>query len=149
MLLFHGRRTTFNAGVGVRSGFTRGAGLVTFVTMLYPVAWGLSEGGNVISPTREMIFYGILDLVLGPVFLYYFVWGLRKTDYGLFGLHSGKYTDGPHGTGSGSAGFGRGNGVGGNAISGNGVGNNGMTGAHGIGHNNMTNAGPGSNATAV
>lgn len=72
--------------------------------MLYPVAWGLSEGGNVISPTREMIWYGILDLVLGPIFLYYFVWGLRNSDYGLFGLRSGKYTDGPHGTGFGTYG---------------------------------------------
>jgi len=98
MLLFHGRRTTFNAGTGVRSGFTRGAGFVAFITMLYPIAWGCSEGGNVISPTQEMIWYGILDILLGPVFLYYFVWGLRNVDYGLFGLHSGKYTDGPYGT---------------------------------------------------
>lgn len=72
--------------------------------MLYPVAWGVSEGGNVISPTKEMIFYGVLDLVLGPLFLYYFVWGLRNVDYGLFGFHSGKYTDGAYGTTGGAPG---------------------------------------------
>lgn len=34
----------------------------------YGVAWGLSEGGNVISPAEEAVFYGILDLLGGPVF---------------------------------------------------------------------------------
>ncbi|KAF7793033.1 hypothetical protein EIP86_004138 [Pleurotus ostreatoroseus] len=101
-LLGHGPRTTFNAGAGVRSGYVRGAGFIAFITMLYPIAWGVSEGGNVISPTGEMIWYGILDLILGPLFLYYFVFALRNIDYGLFGFHSGKYTDGPYGaTGAG------------------------------------------------
>ena len=106
MLLGHGPRTAFNAGARVRTGYIRGAGYVAFLTMLYPIAWGCSEGGNVISPTHEMIWYGILDLLLGPVFLYYFVWGLRSVDYGLFGLHSGKYTDGPYGATAGSGGAG-------------------------------------------
>lgn len=35
---------------------------------IYPVAWGLSEGSNVISVTGEMIFYGILDILTKPVF---------------------------------------------------------------------------------
>lgn len=112
-LLGHGPRTTFNAGAGIRSGYVRGAGFVAFLTMLYPICWGCSEGGNVISPTGEMIWYGILDLLLGPVFLYYFVWGLRNVDYGLWGFNSGKYTDGPYGvTGAGGLG---GAGYGGNA----------------------------------
>ncbi|KAI0763681.1 hypothetical protein BC629DRAFT_1682186 [Irpex lacteus] len=105
-LLFHGPRTAFNAGAGIRSGYIRGAAFVAFITMLYPICWGVSEGGNVISPTKEMIFYGILDLLLGPVFLYYFVWGLRKVDYGLFGFNSGRHTDGPYGSGSGYSGAG-------------------------------------------
>ncbi|KAG7194808.1 uncharacterized protein KQ657_004489 [Scheffersomyces spartinae] len=33
------------------------------VWLLYPVCWGLSEGGNVIKPTSEAVFYGILDLI--------------------------------------------------------------------------------------
>ncbi|TCD60425.1 hypothetical protein EIP91_010077 [Steccherinum ochraceum] len=98
-LLGHGPRTHFNAGSGVRSGYVRGSGLVVFITMLYPIAWGCSEGGNVISPTREMIWYGVLDLILGPLFLYYFLFRLRSVDYGTFGFHSGKYTDGEYGQG--------------------------------------------------
>ncbi|KAI0818569.1 heat shock protein 30 [Irpex lacteus] len=105
VLLFHGPSTTFAAGQGMRTGFIRGAGFAAFITMLYPIAWGCSEGGNVISPTGEMIWYGILDLILGPLFLFYFVWGLRNVDYGAFGLHSGKYTDGPYGNGGSAAGF--------------------------------------------
>ena len=89
----------------MRTGFTRSAGFVAFVTMLYPIAWGCAEGGNVISPTGEMIWYGTLDLILGPTFLFFFVWGLRNVDYGAFGLHSGKYTDGPYGSGGSAAGF--------------------------------------------
>lgn len=132
VLLFHGPRTTFNAGAGVRSGYVRGAGFVAFFTMLYPIAWGCSEGGNLISPTHEMIWYGILDLILGPLFLYYFVWGLRNVDYGLFGLHSGKYTDGPYGT------------------AGTGYGQGALGGTRGVGTGpNMTTAGPGATATRV
>ncbi|KAL6453693.1 HSP30 30 kDa heat shock protein [Candida maltosa Xu316] len=33
------------------------------VWILYPIAWGLSEGGNVIQPDSEAVFYGILDLI--------------------------------------------------------------------------------------
>ncbi len=104
VLLGHGPRSTFNAGGGVRSGYIRGAGFVALLTMIYPIAWGCCEGGNVVSPTGEMIWYGILDLLLGPVFLFYFVWGLRGVDYGLFGLNSGKYTDGPYGSAGGAPG---------------------------------------------
>jgi len=100
-LLGHGPRTTFNAGAGVRTGYIRGAGLIVFITMLYPIAWGVSEGGNQISPTGEMIWYGILDLILGPLFLFYFVFGLRNVDYGAFGFHSGKFSDGPYGAAGG------------------------------------------------
>ncbi|KAG5421952.1 HSP31 [Candida metapsilosis] len=33
------------------------------VWILYPICWGLSEGGNVIQPDSEAVFYGILDLI--------------------------------------------------------------------------------------
>lgn len=40
-----------------------------------------------------MIWYGILDIFSGPIFLFFFLWELRGVDYATFGLHSGKYTD--------------------------------------------------------
>ncbi|KAI1282879.1 bacteriorhodopsin [Xylaria sp. FL0933] len=45
---------------------------------LYPVAWGLSEGGNVIHPDSEAIFYGILDVMAKIVFTGLLLWGHRK-----------------------------------------------------------------------
>ncbi|KAL7283338.1 hypothetical protein ACG7TL_002767 [Trametes sanguinea] len=102
VLLGHGPRTTFAAGGVVRSGYIRSSAYLAFFLMLYPIAWGVSEGGNVISPTGEMIWYGILDIFLGPIFLFIFLWGLRSVDYGAFGLASGKYTDAAYG-GAGAA----------------------------------------------
>ncbi|KIP11031.1 hypothetical protein PHLGIDRAFT_28161 [Phlebiopsis gigantea 11061_1 CR5-6] len=93
VLLGHGPRTTFNAGPGLRSGYLRGSGLLSFILVLYPIGWALSEGGNVISSTSEMVWYGVLDLVLGPFFLFYVVFGIRNIDYNTFGLQSLKYSD--------------------------------------------------------
>ncbi|KAI0637041.1 heat shock protein 30 [Trametes polyzona] len=106
VLLGHGPRSTFAAGGVVRSGYVRSAGYLSLLLLIYPIAWGCSEGGNVVSPTGEMIWYGILDLLAGPVFLFLFLWGLRTVEYGAFGLASGKYTDG-YGAGAG-AGYGNG-----------------------------------------
>ncbi|KAH8107226.1 heat shock protein 30 [Cristinia sonorae] len=132
-LLGHGPRTTFNAGAGVRSGYVRGAGFVAFITMMYPIAWALNEGSNKISPNGEMIWYGILDLLLGPLFLYYFIFGLRKVDYGAWGFHSGKYSDGPYGNtgGHGVGGHGGGN-------YGNNVAGDADYGTRGVGHTPVT-----------
>lgn len=122
----------------------RGAGFVAFLTMLYPIVWGLSEGGNRISPNAEMIWYGILDLLLGPLFLYYFVWGLRAVDYGLFGLHSGKYSDGPFGTNVGGAGPYNGTGAGYGEKNRVGMGGAGVApGATSMGPNTAARTGPG------
>ncbi|KAI0781009.1 hypothetical protein BD413DRAFT_17876 [Trametes elegans] len=103
VLLGHGPRSTFAAGGVVRSGYLRSSGYLSLLLLLYPIAWGCSEGGNVISPTGEMIWYGILDLLAGPVFFFLFLWGFRSVDYGAFGLVSSKYTDG-HGAGAGGYG---------------------------------------------
>jgi bacteriorhodopsin len=39
-----------------------------FFWTIYPIAWGLCEGSNLISVTGEIIFYGILDIFTKPVF---------------------------------------------------------------------------------
>ncbi|KAI0797930.1 heat shock protein 30 [Abortiporus biennis] len=93
VLLWHAPHTTFPAGGELRTGYFRSAGYLAFMLITYPIAWACSEGGNVITPTSEMIWYGILDILAGPVFLFLFLWHLRSIDYKSFGLHSGKYTD--------------------------------------------------------
>lgn len=37
---------------------------ITLIWILYPIAWGLSEGGNVIQVDSEAAFYGVLDIIL-------------------------------------------------------------------------------------
>ena len=54
--------------------------------MLYPIAWGVCEGGNVISPDSEAIFYGILDLIAKPVFGALLLFGHRNIDPARLGL---------------------------------------------------------------
>ncbi|KAH9900995.1 heat shock protein 30 [Cubamyces lactineus] len=93
VLLWHGPHTTFAAGGVLRTGYLMAAGYLSFLLLLYPIAWACAEGGNVITVTSEMIWYGILDILAGPVFLFFFLWELRGVDYATFGLHSGKYTD--------------------------------------------------------
>jgi bacteriorhodopsin len=64
-----------------------------FIWLLYPVCWGLSEGSNTITVTSEMVFYGILDLFAGPVFLFGFLFGVEDLEYDTLGLQSGKASD--------------------------------------------------------
>ncbi|GBE81920.1 heat shock protein 30 [Sparassis latifolia] len=90
VLLLHGPRASFAADL--RAGYFMCAGWLSFITLLYPISWALSEGGNVIKPTSEMIFYGILDLLAGPLFLCVFLFSLRSVDYAAFSLQSGKYS---------------------------------------------------------
>jgi bacteriorhodopsin len=41
---------------------------ILFFWSIYPIAWGLCEGSNVLSVTDEMIFYGVLDIFTKPIF---------------------------------------------------------------------------------
>ncbi len=61
------------------------------IWMLYPVSWGLCEGGNVIDPNREAIFYGVLDLLAKPGFGALLIWGHRNLDPGRLGLNIHDY----------------------------------------------------------
>ena len=77
----------------MRTGYIGGSGYVVLITLLYPICWACSEGGNVISVTSEMVWYGVLDLMLGPFFLYYYIFSMRNVEYDAFGLQSWKYSD--------------------------------------------------------
>ena len=72
-----------------------------FLWFLYPIAWGLCEGGNVIAPDSEAIFYGILDIMAKPVFGAMLLWGHRNIDPGRLGLHIRDYGDDPAAYGAG------------------------------------------------
>jgi bacteriorhodopsin len=65
--------------------------LLLFIWMLYPIAWGLDDGGNKISVTSGFIFYGILDLITVPVLGFLFLALGRSWDYGALGLQFTQY----------------------------------------------------------
>ncbi|KZO93128.1 hypothetical protein CALVIDRAFT_566839 [Calocera viscosa TUFC12733] len=60
--------------------------ILSFLWLLHPIAWGLSDGGNVIHPDSEMVFYSILDILAKPVFIFIHIASLRGVDMSRFGL---------------------------------------------------------------
>ncbi|KIK25835.1 hypothetical protein PISMIDRAFT_28737 [Pisolithus microcarpus 441] len=88
-LFAHSLRYPFRVGQNVRSGYWGLGAYVGFIWTLYPICWGLSEGSNTISPTSEMVFYGILDIMAGPLFLFFYmlrVSTLQSADLGAASL---------------------------------------------------------------
>jgi len=61
-------------------------GLTTVVWFLYPIAWGVAEGGNVITSDGEAVFYGILDIIAKPVFGFVTLFGHRNIDPARLGI---------------------------------------------------------------
>jgi bacteriorhodopsin len=64
-----------------------------FLWFIYPIAWGLCEGGNVISPDSEAVFYGVLDILAKPVFGALLLFGHRNIDPAALGLNIRDYED--------------------------------------------------------
>ncbi|KAN0062043.1 hypothetical protein ACQY0O_006038 [Thecaphora frezii] len=93
-LFVPGLRSSGRFGAGYRTAYLGGVSYLGLLWLLYPVCWGLSEGGNVIRPSSEMLFYGILDLLTKPVFCLYHLFMLRNCEYDAMDLRSGKASEG-------------------------------------------------------
>ena len=74
-------------GPDVSRVFTMCGVLTLFLWFLYPIAWGVAEGGNVIHPDSEAIFYGILDLIAKPVFGFMLIFGHKNITAAQLGLN--------------------------------------------------------------
>jgi bacteriorhodopsin len=74
-LLFPARQHAASLGGSIYRTYLRCGTAIVFLWLLYPIAWGCSEGGNVIAPDSEAIFYGIIDLLSKPVFCFLLLWG--------------------------------------------------------------------------
>jgi len=83
-LLLPARRKAALIGNDVGRAYLPCAAYISFLWLLYPIAWGLSEGGNVIAPDSEAVFYGVLDFLSKPVFAALLLWQLRKIDFVRF-----------------------------------------------------------------
>jgi len=144
-LAWEARKHASSLGADVGRTFLMCGALTTFLWCLYPIAWGVCEGGNIISPDSEAVFYGILDVFAKPVFGALLLFGHRNIDPARLGLSIRDYDDDPavHGGIKGEK-HGHGNGV---------TGHNGTTpvtgnGVH-DGHAGTTTATPATTSTAV
>jgi len=77
--------------VGISRDHTLLAGWVNFLWLLYPIAFGLTDGGNRIGVTPGFIFFGILDVLLVPVLGFAFITIARRWDYGRLNLAFTRY----------------------------------------------------------
>ncbi|KAK5136142.1 hypothetical protein LTR08_003979 [Meristemomyces frigidus] len=91
VLVWEGRRHANVMGADIGKTFLLCGSLTAFLWTLYPIAWGVCEGGNVITPDSEAVFYGILDLLAKPVFGALLIWGHRGIDPARLGLNIHDY----------------------------------------------------------
>jgi len=94
ILLWPAMRSVTLLGPDFKRAYVTSAVILSVVWTGYPIAWGLADGGNYITPTAEMVFYGVLDFVAKPVFTLFHVYMLSKVDYTKMQLQSGKFSEG-------------------------------------------------------
>ncbi|KAF5267721.1 hypothetical protein BFJ68_g887 [Fusarium oxysporum] len=82
---------TSAARLGLSRDYLMLAGWVNLLWMLYPIAYGISDGGNVVGVTGSFIFFGILDVLLIPGLAFAFMFLSRRWDYGALNLHFTQY----------------------------------------------------------
>lgn len=86
-ILIDGRRHAAALGGAPKKAFNLGGVWLIGLWFLYPIAWGLCEGGNVIHPDSEAIFYGILDVLAKPGFGFLLILLHRNISAAELGLH--------------------------------------------------------------
>jgi len=87
-ILYDGRAYARVLGADVLRIFNILAAWTILLWTVYPVIWGVSEGGNIIPPDSEAVSYGVLDLLTKPVFGAVLIWGLRNVDLERLGIHT-------------------------------------------------------------
>ena len=98
-VVFEGRTHAAALGSDINKVYTICGCWTIGLWFLYPIAWGLSEGGNVIASDSEAVFYGILDILAKPVFGALLIWGHRNIDITRLGLNIREPgSNGPSGT---------------------------------------------------
>ena len=84
--IIEGRSYARVLGPKVSKAYTA-CGVWTFLLWtIYPIAFGVSEGGNIISSDSEAVFYGILDILAKPGFGALLLWGHRNISPSDLGL---------------------------------------------------------------
>lgn len=73
-------------GTGVGTHHLGLSGWVNLLWLNYVIAWGISDGGNVIGVTPSFIYFGILDVLLVPIVATAFLFLARRWDYGRMNI---------------------------------------------------------------
>lgn len=94
-LAWEGRRHAKHLGNDIYRTYTLCGLWTLFIWLLYPIAWGVSEGGNVIAPDSEAVFYGILDFCAKPIFSILLIAGHWNIDPARMGLSIRDYDANP------------------------------------------------------
>jgi len=94
-LAFEARRRANALGQDVGRAFLYCGVLTTVLWIVYPIAWGVCEGGNLIAPDSEAVFYGVLDIFAKPVFGALLLWGHRNIDPARLGMRIRTYDEEP------------------------------------------------------
>ncbi|CAK7565597.1 MAG: hypothetical protein SEPTF4163_003519 [Sporothrix epigloea] len=84
-----GRRSAVR--VGVARDHTMLSGWLNLLWLLYPIAWGLSDGGNKIGTTSAFVFFGILDILMLPVLSFATLFLSRNWDYNKLNIAFTQY----------------------------------------------------------
>lgn len=95
-LAFEGRKRANLLGRDIGRTYLLCGVWTLFIWLLYPIAWGISEGGNVIPPDSEAVFYGILDLCAKPFFSIMLIVGHWNIDPARMGLRLRDYDQEPN-----------------------------------------------------
>lgn len=77
--------------LNLRGDYVLLAGCLNVLWLLYPIAFAVSDGGNVISVTKSLVFFGILDVLMLPGLGCAFLFFSRRWDYGLLNLQFTQY----------------------------------------------------------
>lgn len=94
-LLFDAKKHARFLGADIGKAYTTCSSYIALIWLLYPIAFGVCEGGNVISPDSEAIFYSILDFFSKIVFGLLFLSAHKAIDPYRQGLHIRDYDEGP------------------------------------------------------
>ncbi|KAM0199941.1 hypothetical protein ACHAPA_004313 [Fusarium lateritium] len=82
---------TSAARLGLSRDYLMLAGWLNLLWFLYPIAFGLSDGGNKIGVTQSLVFFGILDVLMIPGLAFAFMFLSKRWDYGALNLHFTQY----------------------------------------------------------
>lgn len=85
-MVYSFRKSAIEFNKGTTTVTTICSALLTLFIMLYTICWGLSEGGNVIQPDSEAVFYGVMDIVTFVLLSGYFLFSTRDANFEELGI---------------------------------------------------------------